>query len=136
MISIEILNCKNDKRQGEYKFYKDLLNLGSDTECDLFIDEDNFRPYHSSIFIHDYKLYLEIHNTEDHALVNGKRSNAKKVIQIGDVITLNTTKFKIKSFLNEQKTRRKEFLNKRVDEISVNDSSLTDILQKASGLDE
>ncbi len=99
MISIEILHSPDNELKGQHLYYFDKIVLGTGYSCELLINDIKLRKKHLQLELSDTELYLDTFSNDTYYLSNNKKISGRKRHQIGDVITIQNTSFKILSFM-------------------------------------
>ena len=130
MIQISIKKTSDNNRIGEFTFYKNLIYIGHDPTCDLYIEEVNINSNHIFLEIIDEKLICQLGRQTSFVNINKKRTTGHKYLRIGDIIKIGTTDIEIKFFQLQDETKYKDTLNLITDKITTNDKELLTILKE------
>ena len=130
MIQLSIKESIDNEKVGLFKFSKNLIYIGKDPGCDLYLDEHALNSNHIFIEINESKLLCHLGKSTDFILVNKKRTTGHKFLKIGDQIKISSTIFQIDSFHKTDSISYKEMLNKGTEEILLEDKDLLQILKE------
>lgn len=135
MIQLTVNTSLDKNKIGETIFNKNLIYIGNDHLCDLYIKEDQILANHLIIEIVESKMIIHPHKDIEFFLVNGKRSTGHKFVVPGDKVKVGETEFTITNFIETVYTPAKEQLNKLTDELINEESPLLDIIQEIQSLE-
>ncbi len=129
MIILEIIQSKDTRKMGHFKFFQNSIILGPTIDYDLPLPlegQDSLQ-----IKIEDKKLILHIpQGVIVH--VNKLRTSGQKTLTKEDLIQVETNQLVIKDFQKTIYTSRKEKLNENIEKIETQYSELIPILQEIS----
>jgi hypothetical protein len=129
MIEIEVLNSTDKDQIGVVTFYKDILYVGNDFSCDLYIQDSKLEKSHLVIDISSNFIYLYLQSNVDFIHINNKRYNKSKKIEVNDEIKIGNTVLKIKKFQKDSYKNFKQFLNETTDDLIAQKSPLLNIIE-------
>ena len=130
MIEISIKETVDFDKIGKFTFHKNLIYIGKDQGCDLFINDSSLHHNHIFIEIIDSKLLCQLGRNTDFILINGKRTTGHKYISIGDLITIGSSIIEINSFVLSTSISYKDLLNSETEKILETDKELISILKE------
>ncbi len=130
MIAIEIIEAKNPDRIGSYTFYHNKINLGSSIKDHIFIEDESMVSSHLNFFIENDKLYVSFNETVKQIHVNKKISTATKILKKNDIVEVDTLSLKILDYSLTCFPGKKDYLNKRVQELPAKAPELIELLQE------
>jgi hypothetical protein len=137
MIQLSITESSDSEKIGQFTFHKNLIYIGKDSGCDLFINDTDLNFNHFFIEIIGSKLLCHLGKQTDFILINKKRTTGHKYVSIGDIVKVGNTSIEIKSFLLNKSLSYRETLNIQTEKIVTGDRDLLQILkevQKSSSL--
>lgn len=129
MIKFEIIDSENKDLTGEYTFYKNLIYLGKNHQCEVYLPEANIIDNHIFIEVVESKLIVQLHPDVEYILVNNKRTIKYKHLRIGDLIQIGSTKLKILEFLFEEKPILKQVLAQKIQSLKDDNPQLKDVVK-------
>lgn len=135
MIQITINSSPDINKIGTITFNKNLIYIGNNHTCDLFISDTNLISNHLIIEIVESKMIVHPHKDIDFFLVNGKRTTGHKFVTLGNKIKIGGTEFTIDLFTETTYISMKETLNKLTDDLIKEESPLLDVIQELQRLD-
>ncbi len=135
MIQLTVNTSLDINKIGEMAFNKNLIYIGNDHLCDLYLKEDKILANHLIIEIVESKMIIHPHKDIEYFLVNGKRSTGHKFVSPGNKVKIGDTEFTITNFIETNYTPIKEQLNKLTDTLITEESPFLDIIQQVQGLE-
>ena len=129
MITITITASSDSDRLGEFKFFKDLIYVGSNHDADVYLPSDEVKNNHIFIEIIEEKLIVHLGRDIDHILVNGKRTSTFKKLKIGDVIGIGYTKLRVDSFEESKTLSTKELTKQRLASLENHNPQLFKVIK-------
>lgn len=135
MIQLTVNSSKDINKVGTVTFNKNLIYVGNDHLCDLFICEENLLSNHLIVEIVENKMIIHPHKDIEFFLVNGKRSTGHKFVNVGNKVKIGETEFSIDNFVETTYSSVKDNLNKLTDELIKSESPLLDVIQKIQSSD-
>lgn len=130
MIKLSVIDSVDKDKKGVFTFSKNLIYIGKDYGCDLYIDDQDLHFNHIFIEIVDSKLLCHLGKLTDYILINKKRTTGHKYIQAGDTLTLKNTTLQIDSFMLSKAKDYKTTLNDLTEAIINTDKDLLKILKE------
>lgn len=130
MIEVSIETSIDSEKIGKFSFNKNLIYIGKDQGCDLYINDSTLNHNHIFIEIIDSKLLCHLGRSTEFILVNGKRTTGHKSITIGDTLTIGNSLIKIISFVKTTSQTYKDLLNSETEKILESDKDLLTILKE------
>jgi hypothetical protein len=128
MIQLKILNSCDIDKIGTMVFYKNLIYVGNDHQCDLYLKDPELIPNHLIIEIVENKIIAHPHKNIEYFLVNGKRTTGAKIIVPGQSVSIGSNTFSIESFLETPINHYKENLNAITEKLIAENSPLLEII--------
>lgn len=135
MIQLTVKKSNDINKLGTVIFNKNLIYVGNDHLCDLYIIEEGLLANHLIIEIAEGNLIAHPNKKIDYFHVNGKRSTGHKILTVGNLVKIGNTEFTIDNFVETQYKTIKEELNQITDKLIQDESKLLDIIQEIQGAD-
>jgi hypothetical protein len=135
MIKLEILTSKHPDSLGEIVIHCNTLHLGNVNSDINLSDNEIFHNFFIIDILDNEKLMIQSQKREPYFQVNGKRCHLKKIIHANDIISFNSTSFKIIEFKYEEKVTYKEKLNQLTKQMNKNDPKF-ELIKKISETNE
>lgn len=128
MITVEIVQCREPLKIGEYNFHKNQIYMGSNLSADFYINDHDLHSNHFFLEIVENKLLLHPHRSIDFYLIDGKRTTSMRYLKAGQKIAYKSVEFIIKSFSEIKTSSFRETLNNKTDELINNKSPLLKVI--------
>lgn len=128
MIKVKVIDSVDQDKIGVFVFHRNLIYVGNEHLCDLFLNDSQLISNHLIIEIIDGKLLAHPHKEIDFFLVNGKRSTGAKIIGLGQSIKIGSSTFIIEEFIEVPINHYKETLNQITEKLIQDNSPLLEII--------
>lgn len=131
MIELEIIKSDDHEVIGIKKFNKNSIYLGKNAG-DILIESPDIINYHLFIEILEEQniLYCHPHQKCEYYLVNDKRCESPRKLNINDTITIGNTTLKISNFLFQKFDILKNEVENELEKLIHNKSDLIEIIQE------
>jgi predicted component of type VI protein secretion system len=130
MIQLTIKESLDSEKIGQFTFHKNLIYIGKDYGCDLYINDNQINFNHIFIEVVNSRLICHLGKSTDFILVNKKRTTGHKHISIGDSIKIGETLLIIDSFIETKSQTYRDSLNVQTESILNEDRDLLQILKE------
>jgi hypothetical protein len=131
MIEIHLIKSKDLEAVGVKKLWKNYIYIGHNSG-DIIIDDPAVINQHLFIEILESEniLLCHPHPKVDHFLVNGKRCESPRKLNVGDSIAISDNQFEIVAFTPEKQQDFNQFLKNNLDELIAENSEMLEIIKK------
>lgn len=133
MISFQITNSPDLNVMRSFTFHQNLIYLGS-KRGNLSINDPGVLESHLMIEVIGPILQVHPQTHVDHYLLNDKRSTEIRKLKIGDSLTIGETRLKILAFEETRDESKKEFLNRKMNELMSSRSKKLDLIEELAQL--
>ena len=133
MIAFEITRSPDLNVVRSYTFYQNLLYLGR-KRGNLCVNDPEIHESHLMIEVIGNILQVHPQSRVDHYLLNHKRATEIRKLKVGDTLTIGETELRIIRFEETLEESKKEFLNRKMEELITANSPKLDLIEELAQL--
>jgi hypothetical protein len=133
MIQIEIIQGPDQNTISPVKYFQNQIFIGR-SSGDLQIDDPELNKLHLMLEVIGQDLILHPQKGVEFYLLNGKRSSVVRKIKTTDSITVGKTTFKVVSFEETIREKKKDILNRKLNQLIEDNSLRMPVIENLSKL--